>query len=99
MDGDYDMDEQHIEEQSRITYSTTLGNKRVYEEGTYKTVYTDRRGIKGMDATSLPLQELQIDGSVVPAVYHDEIRGELIDIAARGGAYSMFPLSVLVLYC
>lgn len=99
MDGDFDMEEEHIEHQPRITYSTTLGNQRVYEKGSYNTVYTTRSGIKGMGSNSLPQQGLQTDASVVPAVYHDQIRGELISIAAEGGAYSMFPPSVLVFYC
>lgn len=85
---------------SSITYSTTISNQRVVNEGSgYKVTYTASCGTQGMCPINSKQRELSTDASIVPAIFHDHIRAELIAIANEGGEYSLFPLFILILHC
>lgn len=77
-----------------VTYSTTLGSQRVVnKESRYKYIYIARFGTQGINPTCSECQVLLTDANAVAAVFHDQIREELIAIANEGGAHGMFPLS------
>ncbi|MCJ1267241.1 hypothetical protein MMC22_007126 [Lobaria immixta] len=92
LDGDFNVDEDYVETASLITYSATLGSQRVVNENDrYKVIYTTQCGTQGIGPTNSKQQELSTDASLVPAIFHDQIRAELIDIAREDGAYTHKP--------
>lgn len=94
------MDEGYARLESSITYSATLSNQRVVNgDDRFHVIYTARCGTQGMGSTFSVQRELSTNTSVVPAVFHDQIRAELIAEAKEGGAYSMSTQSILTFHC
>lgn len=99
LDSDFDLDEDYARGQSLVTYSATLSNQRVVNEDVrFHLIYTARCGTQGIGSTNPEQQELSTDTRVVPAVFHHQIRAELIEIAKGDGAYSMFPRSISIFH-
>lgn len=93
------MDDDYAGVESSITYSATLNNQKVVNENDRYTPYKSRSGMEGMATINLEQKKLSTDTTVVPAVFHDQIRAELIAEAKEGGAYSMSTQSILTFHC
>lgn len=83
------MNEDYAGVGSSITYSATLNTQKVVNENDRYTLYKSGSGMEGMVTINLEQKNLSTDTIVVPAVFHDQIRLELIAEAKEGGAYSM----------
>lgn len=93
------MDEEYVRAESSVTYSATLSNQAANKDDPYNVIYTAPCGMQGMHPTNSERQERLIDTIIVPAVFHDQIRAELIAIAKKDGEYGMLPLSILIFKC
>lgn len=93
-----DVGEDYTMTKSLISYSTTMSGQRVVNTGD-KVIYKARCGTRGMGLTNAVRQEHSTNEWIVPAVYHDQIREELIVFATEDGAYGMYCLLFLILHC
>lgn len=94
------MDEDYAIAESLVKYSATLSDQKAADkDDRYNVVYTARCGMKGMSPTNSYQPEPLADKKVVHAVFHDQIRADLIAIAKKKGEYCMSHLLGLIYTC